>query len=307
MPGNAKSGLGPTQLPGPESLCIAHALREFCGAYLAGFGPKKRWRGNLFSNKVAGPNNNVEAYLGRFEFQDGAKSHRYGKGRWSLHVHLLFWFHNFRATFLEDAICAEMLVDPVYPQWIDTIQEADAAYGIITRDSPYRVYVASFYFCTYTLTSVGYGDIGPQNILERTFLSGVVLIAGLSWAYIIGRFGRGIGHSMALSVTAEWLQTSNLSRRQQRQHEENPEAARWTSTWGSPGTSSGHTPSKQGGSAGAAQWFDGETSIRDRVDVRALYLSALAAIASQRPSESNNSKACLLGVLPQPWPLLLLP
>eukprot|EP00439_Symbiodinium_sp_Y106_P005855 s6418_g1.t1 len=82
-----------------------------------------------------------------------------------------------------------LLVDPVYPQWIDSIQEADAAYGITTRDSPYRVYVASFYFCTYTLTSVGYGDIGPQNILERTFLSSVVLIAGLSWAYIIGEVG----------------------------------------------------------------------------------------------------------------------
>ncbi|OLQ15728.1 Potassium voltage-gated channel subfamily H member 7 [Symbiodinium microadriaticum] len=82
-----------------------------------------------------------------------------------------------------------LLVDPVYPQWIDGIQEADAAYGITTRDSPYRVYVASFYFCTYTLTSVGYGDIGPQNILERTFLSFVVLAAGLSWAYIIGEVG----------------------------------------------------------------------------------------------------------------------
>ena len=58
-------------------------------------------------------------------------------------------------------------VDAYYPRWIDEIQEADAAYGIITTDSPFRIYIAAFYFCSYTITSVGYGDISPQNILER--------------------------------------------------------------------------------------------------------------------------------------------
>ncbi|CAE7799687.1 Kcnh5, partial [Symbiodinium sp. KB8] len=40
------------------------------------------------------------------------------------------------------------LVDDKYPQWIDDIQESDLEYfGVQTRDSPYRVYVASFFFC----------------------------------------------------------------------------------------------------------------------------------------------------------------
>ena len=39
-------------------------------------------------------------------------------------------------------------------------------------DSAWRVYVSSFYFCSYTLTSVGYGDLGPKNILERIVCTG---------------------------------------------------------------------------------------------------------------------------------------
>ncbi|CAE7699371.1 KCNH6, partial [Symbiodinium sp. CCMP2592] len=82
------------------------------------------------------------------------------------------------------------LVEDKYPQWIDDIQESDLEhFGVDTRDSPYRVYVASFFFCAYTVTSVGYGDIAPQNLLERVVGSVVVLISGLAWAYIIGEVG----------------------------------------------------------------------------------------------------------------------
>ena len=34
--------------------------------------------------------------------------------------------------------------------------------GIYTRNEPHRVYLSAFYFCSYTMTSVGYGDIGPK-------------------------------------------------------------------------------------------------------------------------------------------------
>jgi len=79
------------------------------------------------------------------------------------------------------------LVDPRFPQWIDEIERTDLEFGITTRDSAWRVYVTSFYFCSYTLTSVGYGDLGPKNILERIVCTGMVLTAGVAWAYILGQ------------------------------------------------------------------------------------------------------------------------
>ncbi|CAL1172161.1 unnamed protein product [Cladocopium goreaui] len=78
------------------------------------------------------------------------------------------------------------LVDEKYPQWINEIEAADLPFGIRTRDSPIRIYIASYYFCCYTMTSVGYGDFGPRNVLERMVCTWIVLTSGLSWAYILG-------------------------------------------------------------------------------------------------------------------------
>jgi hypothetical protein len=100
--------MGPTDMGGVESLAIAHALHQFCSAYLAGFGPNRKWKANLFADRDL-REANVEAYLGRFEFQEGGKEHAYGKGRGSLHIHLLFWFRKFSAIGLAEAICAEFL------------------------------------------------------------------------------------------------------------------------------------------------------------------------------------------------------
>ena len=100
------TGLGPTELAGPESLAIAHAVHEFVARYLAGSGPKP-WTTNVFSIKQ-GNDDNVVAYVGRFEFQEGGKEHQYGKGRGSLHVHCLFWLKDLRAACVENEICAEL-------------------------------------------------------------------------------------------------------------------------------------------------------------------------------------------------------
>eukprot|EP00439_Symbiodinium_sp_Y106_P085671 s509_g29.t1 len=94
------------------------------------------------------------------------------------------------------------MAEDAHPQWIDGIATSDAEFGINTKASPVRIYVAAFYFCSYTMTSVGYGDIGPQkpgcnlkslvvekNIMERMVCIGIVLIAGLCWAYILGEVG----------------------------------------------------------------------------------------------------------------------
>ncbi|CAK9104793.1 Potassium voltage-gated channel subfamily H member 7 (Ether-a-go-go-related gene potassium channel 3) (ERG-3) (Eag-related protein 3) (Ether-a-go-go-related protein 3) (hERG-3) (Voltage-gated potassium channel subunit Kv11.3), partial [Durusdinium trenchii] len=78
------------------------------------------------------------------------------------------------------------LAAPGIPTWIDDIAAEDAKFGIDTRKEPWRIYVAAFYFCSYTMTSVGYGDIGPKNVLERTVCTIFVLGAGLSWACVLG-------------------------------------------------------------------------------------------------------------------------
>merc|ERR1711920_706453 len=56
-----------------------------------------------------------------------------------------------------------------------------------TRDTPWKLYVASVYFTSYTLTSVGYGDIGPVNIVERLTCTLMLVISGTSWAVVLGQ------------------------------------------------------------------------------------------------------------------------
>lgn len=69
------------------------------------------------------------------------------------------------------------------PQWSQAIQTED---GPSVTKQPFTLYVAAFYFCCYTMTSVGYGDIGPKNNLERITCTIMVLVSGLCWAYILG-------------------------------------------------------------------------------------------------------------------------
>lgn len=104
---HAAAGLGPTKLPGPETLATAHALRQMCSRFLAGFGSHRRWKANLFCAKTCPSGNNVKAYVGRFEFQEGGKEHEYGKGRGSLHLHALFWFDDMKNACLEGLLGAE--------------------------------------------------------------------------------------------------------------------------------------------------------------------------------------------------------
>eukprot|EP00439_Symbiodinium_sp_Y106_P046962 s836_g6.t1 len=79
------------------------------------------------------------------------------------------------------------LVSSDLPQWIDEVEAEDLEFGIQTRDSPVSMYIASFYFCSYTMTSVGYGDFGPRNILERVVCTVIVMVSGLLWAYVLGQ------------------------------------------------------------------------------------------------------------------------
>lgn len=73
------------------------------------------------------------------------------------------------------------LTDEGAPKWVEAIEDAPDP-----QKYPADVYIAAFYFCCYTMTSVGYGDIGPKNTLERIVCTVIVLVSGLCWAYILG-------------------------------------------------------------------------------------------------------------------------
>lgn len=47
-------------------------------------------------------------------------------------------------------------------------------------------YCAAFYFAIVTLTSVGYGDVHPQNGAERVYLIIVIMVGALLYGYFIG-------------------------------------------------------------------------------------------------------------------------
>lgn len=74
------------------------------------------------------------------------------------------------------------LADDESPKWIENIKENDRVDELPT----YQIYLAAFYFCSYTMTSVGYGDVGPKNVMERTVCTMMILTAGLCWAYVLG-------------------------------------------------------------------------------------------------------------------------
>eukprot|EP00929_Paragymnodinium_shiwhaense_P092149 TRINITY_DN52022_c0_g2_i1.p1 TRINITY_DN52022_c0_g2~~TRINITY_DN52022_c0_g2_i1.p1 ORF type:complete len:843 (-),score=160.40 TRINITY_DN52022_c0_g2_i1:373-2901(-) len=83
------------------------------------------------------------------------------------------------------------------PRWVDVFADMEQGTAVKTKDSVIRLYVASLYFSAYTITSVGYGDIGPLNFIERIINTVIVFISGVSWAYILGSIC-GIVGSMGL-------------------------------------------------------------------------------------------------------------
>lgn len=79
------------------------------------------------------------------------------------------------------------------PRWIDTITELETNVAVKTKDSTWKLYVASAYFAAYTMTSVGFGDISPLNIIERCVCLVLLFAAGITWAYIIGQVCSVVG------------------------------------------------------------------------------------------------------------------
>lgn len=89
-----------------------------------------------------------------------------------------------------------MLVDEDegLPRWVDSITELEDNVKVKTKDSAWKLYITCFYFTSYTITSVGYGDIGPANILERIVCTFMIFASGISWALVLAQVTSIIGH-----------------------------------------------------------------------------------------------------------------
>ena len=56
------------------------------------------------------------------------------------------------------------------------------------------IYYVSFYWCITTITTVGYGDIVPTNIIEMTFATVVILFGGLVLPAVVGGLASYLSH-----------------------------------------------------------------------------------------------------------------
>jgi len=71
--------------------------------------------------------------------------------------------------------------------WADALRSAKPGLFVHpTRDTPFELYTASLYWSAMTVTSIGYGDITPNNVYEAWLAVLVMAFTGLVWAHIIG-------------------------------------------------------------------------------------------------------------------------
>jgi CRP-like cAMP-binding protein len=61
----------------------------------------------------------------------------------------------------------------------------------------YGRYLAAVYFATFTITTIGYGDIVPQNAMERSYIILLMLVGALMLAYIISQVGATVAELSA--------------------------------------------------------------------------------------------------------------
>jgi len=84
--------------------------------------------------------------------------------------------------------------DEDLPRWVDSFEDLEVNVEDKTRETSWKLYIACFYFTSYTITSVGYGDIGPQNIVERIICTCMIFVSGISWALVLAQVTGIVGH-----------------------------------------------------------------------------------------------------------------
>lgn len=69
--------------------------------------------------------------------------------------------------------------------WVDALQDTKPR-GMQVAGDPLNLYLASLHFAIMTITSIGYGDIYPQQAVEYVFVVILQCLGGMLWAYSMG-------------------------------------------------------------------------------------------------------------------------
>ena len=73
-----------------------------------------------------------------------------------------------------------------------TLIEGEDPRGVVTD---LEIYFAAFYWSSMTMTTIGYGDIVPSTLIERAFVSIMMLVGAFAYGYIIGAVGNVIAQA----------------------------------------------------------------------------------------------------------------
>ena len=75
--------------------------------------------------------------------------------------------------------------DPDFPTWTTAFRQKQIAAGR-GEPTPVELYITSLYWSMMTLTSIGYGDVSPENATERLLAVFYMVISGVTWTHAIG-------------------------------------------------------------------------------------------------------------------------
>lgn len=131
-------GLEPTELPGQETLALAHSLVQIVKGVIGGGTSHggQGWDSHLLANVLDPKESNVQCVLARHEFQEGDRRHD-GKGRGTIHVHALAWVKNLAATQLDSKLLAHAPDnDDELQRLMQRLQRASEPARIPARDEP---------------------------------------------------------------------------------------------------------------------------------------------------------------------------
>ena len=90
--------------------------------------------------------------------------------------------------------------------WIDEKTSALTADGE-DMDEPYKAYVVSVYFIVQTMTTVGYGDVGPASTPERIFVIALMLGGVFVFSMTTGMLASVLTSADEVSATESMLKS----------------------------------------------------------------------------------------------------